>query len=153
MVVGAPGGDGLLDLLAVEVFGGGALGEGGYFGVGGEAEADELVDGEGIDEVELVFVEEVGEAELFFEANEAVLIFEGVSAGDAGHEEEDDGHDDPPEMGVGEAWPGVDGGVDGGDEVEQQQGHQDEVERGVEARVVLERLRHRHRSDDSAGWV
>ena len=50
VVVGAPVGDGLLDLFAVEVFGYGALGEGGYFGVGGEAQAYELVDGEGLDE-------------------------------------------------------------------------------------------------------
>ena len=37
VIVGAPGLDGFLDLLAGEVFGGGALGEGDYFGVGGEA--------------------------------------------------------------------------------------------------------------------
>ncbi len=75
MIVGAPCGNGLLDLLAGQIFGDGSLGEGGDFGVGGEAEADVLIDGEGIDEAELLFVEEVGEAQLFFEADEAVLIF------------------------------------------------------------------------------
>jgi len=45
VVVGAPCNDGLFDLLTVEVLGDGALGQGGDFGVGREAEADELFDG------------------------------------------------------------------------------------------------------------
>jgi len=151
LVVGAPGSDGLLDLLAVEVFGDGAVGEGGYFGVGGEAEANELVDGEGVDEAELVFRQEVGEAELFFEADEAVLVLEGVAAEDAGHDEEQDRHHDPPQVDVDAAGPGVDGRVDREDEVQQQHRQDEEVKRRVEARVIFERLRLSHRCDDSAG--
>jgi len=49
VVVGAPGGDALFDLFGGEVFGLGALGEGGEFGVGGEAEGYVLLHGEGFD--------------------------------------------------------------------------------------------------------
>lgn len=46
LVVGAPVGDGLLDGLGFEALGECGVGEGGEFGVGGEAEGDELVSGE-----------------------------------------------------------------------------------------------------------
>jgi len=153
LIVGAPVDDGLLDLFAVEVFGYSALGEGGYFGVGGEAEADVLVDGEGVDEAELIFREEVGEAKLLFEADEAVLVLEGVAAEDSSHDEKHDRHDDPPEVHVGEAGPAVDGGVDREDQVQQQHGQDEEVKRRVESRVVLERLWLSHSSDDRAVFV
>jgi len=64
LVVGAPVEDGLLDLLAVKVLGDSALGEGDYFGVGGETQPDELVGGEGFDQAELIIIDEVGEAKL-----------------------------------------------------------------------------------------
>jgi hypothetical protein len=153
VVVRAPVGDTLLDLLAVEVFGYGALGEGGDFGVGGEAEAYELVDGEGVDEAELVFREEVGEAELLFEADEAVLVLEPVAAEDAGHDEEQDRHDDPPQVHGDVAGPGVDGRVDREDQIQQQRRQDEEVKRRVEARVIFERLQLGHSCDDSSGWA
>ena len=153
MVVGAPGDDGLLDLFAIEVLGDGALGEGGDFGVGGEAETNELVDGEGVDEAELIFGEEVSKAELLFEADKAVLVLERVAAKEAGHDEEHERHDNPPEVHVGEAGPAVDGFVDGEDEVQQQDRQDEEVKRRVEARVVLERLWLSHSSDDRADFV
>ena len=130
----------MLDLLAVEVFGDGALGEGGYFGVGGETEADELVDGEGVDEVELIFGEQVGEAELLFEADEAILVLERVAAEDAGHGEEHERDHDQPQVDEDVVGPSVDDHVDGKDYIEQEHGCDEEVERRVEARVVLERL-------------
>ena len=110
----------MLDLLAGEVLGDGALSEGNYFGVGGEAEAYELIDGEGVDETQMVIVDEVGEAKLLFETDEAVLILERVAAGEAGHAKKHDRHDDPPEVHVGEAGPAVDGRVDGDDQIEQE---------------------------------
>ena len=153
LVVGAPSDNSLLDLLAVQVFGDGALGEGGDFGVGGEAEADVLIDGEGVDEAELVFGEKVGEAKLLFETDEAVLVLEGVAAKDSSHDEEHDRHDDPPQVHVGKVGPAVDGRVDGEDQVQQQHRQDEEVKRRVEARVILEGLWLSHSSDDSAGWA
>ena len=153
MVIGAPVDDGLFDLFAVEVLDDGALGEGGDFGVGGEAQADELVDGEGFDETELIVVEEVGETKLLFETDEAVLVLESVAAGEAGHAEEHDCHDDPPQVSVHVAGPGMDGRVDCEDQIQQQQRYQNEVKLRVESRVVLEGLWLSHSSDDSAGWV
>ena len=153
VVVGAPGGDELLDLLAVEVFGDGAVGQGGYFGVGGEAEADELVDGEGVEEAELVFGEKVGEAELLFEADKAFVVLEGVGAKEAGHGEEDDRHQDHPQVDDDVVGPGVHGHEDGEDHVEEQQRRDEEVKGWVEARVVLERLWLSHSCDDNAGWA
>jgi hypothetical protein len=150
VVVGAPGGDGFFDLFGGELFVDCAGGEGWEFGVGGKAEGNELLEGDLVDEIELVVGEEVGEAELLFEADDAVLRTEGGAAGDAGHGHEDDGHDDPPEMGMGEEGPGVDGRVDGEDEVEEQERKDEEVKEGVPARVVFEGLRLSHSSDDSA---
>ncbi len=146
VVVWTPGGDGLFDLFGVEVFGDGAGGESGEFGVGGEAESDELLDGDLVDEAEVFFVEEVGEAELLFEADEAVLIRERVLAGLAEDEQKHDGHHDPPEVGVFEAGPCVDGHVDGEAQVEQEHRREEEVEGGVPAGVVFERLRLSHRA-------
>ena len=145
VVVGTPGGDGLLDLLGVEVFGYGASGEGGEFGVGGEAEGDVLLDGDGVDQAEVIFVEEVGEAELLFEADDAVLRAEGGGPGGAYDEEENHRHDDPPEVGVLEAGPCVDGRVDREGEVQQEQRDDDEVDEWVPAGVIFEGLRLRHR--------
>jgi hypothetical protein len=153
LVVGAPVGDGFLDLLAGEVFGDGALSEGGDFGVGGETEADVLVDGEGVDEAELIFGEEVGEAKLLFQTDETVLVLEGVAAAEAGQDEQHDRHHDPPEALVPVDGPVVDGPVDREDEVQQQHRQDEEMKRRVESRVVFERLWLSHSDDDSAGWV
>jgi hypothetical protein len=49
VVVGAPVGDVLLDGFGLKSFGKGFVDEGGEFGVGGEAEGDELLDGELVD--------------------------------------------------------------------------------------------------------
>ena len=93
---------------------------------------------------ELVGREEGGEAKALFEADDAVLHFEGTAAGDACHDEEDDGHDDPPEMCVLVAGPVVNGDVDAEDEVEQEHGQEKEVKGRIEAGVVLEVLRSGH---------
>ena len=100
VVVGAPVDDALLDGLGLEVLGEGLADEGGEFGVGGEAEGDELFDGELVDVGAVFGGEERGETETLFEADNAVLDAEGAAASDACHDEEDDGHDDPPEMSV-----------------------------------------------------
>ena len=145
VIVGTPSGDGLLDLFGVQVFGYGAGGEGGKFGVGGEAEGDVLLDGDGVDQAEIVFVEEVGEAELFFEADDAVLGAEGGAAGGAYDQEKNHRHHDPPEVGVLEAGPCVDGRVDGEDQVQKEQWEDDEVDGWVPAGVIFEGLRLSHR--------
>jgi len=145
LVVGAPSDDGLLDLLAVEVLIDGALSEGRDFGIRGEAEADVLIDGEGVDETELIFGEEVGEAKLLFQTDDAVLILQGVAAAEASYDEEHDRHHDPPEVVVHVARPVMDGRVDCEDQIEQQQWNDEEVKLRVESRVILERLWLSHR--------
>ena len=116
-MVGTPVDDGLFDSLRLHVFGEGLVGEFGEFGVGGEAKGDELGDGELVDVGAVGGGEQRVEAETLFEADDAVLSFEGAAAGVAGHEDEDYGHDDPPEMCVLVAGPVVDGDVDGEDEI------------------------------------
>ncbi len=150
VVVGTPGGDAALDLVAGQVFCGGALGESGEFGVGCEAQGDELREGDGVDEAELIFGQEVGEAELLFEADDAILCAEGGHAADAGHGKEDQRHGDPPEVRVLECGPSVNGRVDREDEVEQKHGDDEEVKRRVVARVVFVGLWLSHEDDDSA---
>jgi len=73
------------------------------------------------------------EAETLFEADDAVLGFEGIAAGFAGNQEEDYGHDDAPEMSVLVDRPVMDSDVDGEDEVEQEQREDDEVKGRMEA--------------------
>jgi hypothetical protein len=144
VVVGTPGDDALFDGFGFEVLGEGFVGEDREFGVGGEAQGDELLEGELVDVGAVGGGEQGGEAEALFEADGAVLDLEGGVAGATGHEKEDDGHDDVPEVRVLPAGPVVDGDVDGEDEVEQEERDDDEVEGGVEAHVVLEGLRCGH---------
>jgi len=144
VIVGAPVDDLLLDGFGFEALGEGFVDERREFIVGGEAEGDELLRGEFLDVAELGDGEDGREAEAFFEADDAVLHFEGTAAGNACHDEEGDGHDDPPEMCVLVAGPVVNGDVDAEDEVEQEHGQEKEVKGRIEARVVLEVLRSGH---------
>jgi hypothetical protein len=136
-VVCAPVDDALFDGFGFEALGDGFVDEGGKLFVGGEAEGDELALSELGDEVGVGWREEGSEAETLFEADDAVLGFEGAAAGDAGDEDEYEGHDDPPQMGVAIRWPGVDGGVDGKAEIDEEQRHHGEVEERLETGVVL----------------
>jgi hypothetical protein len=141
-VVGPPaGGDGLLDLFLGEVVVEGALDQGGQFRVGGEAQADELGRGEGLAAGEVFGGEERGEAQALFEADDAVLHCDGVQAGAADGQQQDDGHQDPPKEEVAMVRPVMDGVGDGEDNVEQQDGRDEEVPGGIEAGVVLVVLR------------
>jgi hypothetical protein len=140
VIVGAPVDDALLDGLGFEVLGEGFADEGWELGVGGEAERDELFDGELVDVGAVFGGEESGEAETLFETDDAVLHLGGAAASDTSHDEEDDGHRDPPEMSVLVAGPGVDGGVDREDEVEQKHGQYEEMEQRVEALIVFDVL-------------
>ena len=144
MVVAAPVDDALLDGFGLEVLGEGFADQGGEFVVGGEAEGDELLDGELIDVGALFGGEQCVQTETLFEADDAVLSGQGAAAREAGHDEEDDGHGDPPEMESPVLRPVVDGDVDGEDEVEQEHGQDEEVKGRVEARVVFEVLRSGH---------
>jgi len=98
LVVGSPCGDVLFDGFGFEVLGEGFVDEGGDLGVGGEAEGDELGGGELVDVGEVGGGEQSGEAKALFEADDAVLDSEGVASALLGHDEEDEGHDDPPEV-------------------------------------------------------
>jgi hypothetical protein len=137
VVVGAPVGDAFLDGFRLEVLSEGLADEGGELGVGSEAEGDELFGGELVDVGAVFGGKERGETETLFDADDAVLDLEGIFPAEASHEEEDDGHDDPPEMSVRVARPLVNGAVDGEDEVEQEYGQDEEVKGRMEARVVL----------------
>lgn len=85
VVIGTPVDDGILDGFLIHVFCEGSVGELGEFVIGGEAEADELGDGELINMRAVSFGEQRVEAEALFEADDAVLGFEGGLAGVAGH--------------------------------------------------------------------
>jgi hypothetical protein len=144
VVVGAPVDDALLDGFRFQILGKGFVGEGWEFCVGGEAKGDELPDGEFVDVAEVGGGPKRGEAQALFDADDAVLGFEGGSPGVAGHHDEDDGHDDTPEMEVLIGGPVVHGDVDGEDEVEQEQGNDDEVKGRIVAAMVLQVLLRGH---------
>ena len=72
-MVGAPVDDALLDGFRFEVLGEGFADERGKFGVGGEAEGDELFDGELVDVCAVFGLKEGSEAEAFFETDYSVL--------------------------------------------------------------------------------
>ena len=152
MVVASPVDDALLDGLGFEVLGESLADEGGEFVVGGEAEGDELLDRELIDVGAIFGRKKCVEAQTLFEADDAVLRDEGSVPGAAGHDEEDYGHRDPPEMKSPVLGPVVDGDVDGEDEVEQKHGQNEEVKGWIEARVVLEVLRSWHWNPLEAGY-
>jgi hypothetical protein len=151
IVVAAPVDDALLDGFGFEVLGEGFADECGELGVGGEAQGDELFDGELIDVGAIFGGKEGLEAETLFEADDAVLNSESLGSGDTSQHEEDDGHDDPPEEESAVFGPVMDGDVDGEDQVEKEHGQNEEVKRRIETRVVLEVLRSGHGSPLRAG--
>jgi hypothetical protein len=144
VVVAAPVDDGFLDGLWLHIFGEGLVGECGELVVGCEAKGDELAGGELIDVRAVGFGEQRVEAETLFEADDTVLGFEGGFASYASHQEEDDRHDDVPEVSVLVARPVVNGDVDGEDEIENEQRNDDEVKGRVVARVGSKVLRSGH---------
>jgi hypothetical protein len=150
--VGAPGLDVLLDRLGVEVFSNGFADEGGQFCVGSKAEGDELAQGDPIDEGMLGGGKQGGEAKTLFQANDAVLIFGGVAAGEHGPEQEDDGKGDQPEMEEESAMSLVDGYEEGDGKVEQEEDAQDE-ERRISAGVVTVCLGRGHEGSYQVGAV
>jgi hypothetical protein len=153
VVVATPVDDALLDGFGFEVLSEGFADQGRELGVGGEAESDELLNAELVNVSAIFGGQESGEAETLFEADDAVLHFDGAAASDARHDEEDDGHSDPPEKESPVGGPVVDGEVDGEDEVEQKHGQDEEVKGWIEARVVLEVLRSWHWHPLEAGYV
>jgi len=144
VVVASPVDDALLDGLGLEVLGKGLVGEGGEFLVGGEAESDELIDGELLDVGAIFSGKQCVQAQALFEADDTILDAQGAVSCAAGHDEEDDGHCDPPEMESPVLGPVMNGDVDGEDEVEQKHWQDEEVKGWIEARVVLEVLRSWH---------
>ena len=144
VIIGAPVDDVLLDGFGLEALSEGLVNQGGKFGVGGEAEGDDLLD------VELMGVGEVGwgqqrcEAELFFEADDAVLNFQVVDAGLRGEDDECSRDDDPPEMKIAVMMPVLDGDGDRDNEIDNEDGKDEEVHRWIEATMILEALRCGH---------
>jgi hypothetical protein len=140
VVIGAPVDDVLLDGFGFEALGEGFVDEGGEFGVGGEAEGDDLLDVELLDVGKIGGWQERRETEMFFEADDAVLDLEVVHAGLGGENEESGGDDDPPEMNVAMMMPVLDGDGDGDDEIDEEDGKDEEVHGWIEAAVILEAL-------------
>ena len=103
-----------------------------------------MTDGELVDVSAVGFGEERGETQALFEADDAVLGSDRGTAGHTGDHEEDECHDDVPEIRVLPAGPSVDGDVDGEDEVKREKGNDGEVEEWVIAGVGFECLRGRH---------
>ena len=145
VVVGAPVDDGLFDGLGVELLVGGFEREGCDLGVRGEAEGDELAGGELGDPGLVGGGEQAGETEALFEADDAVLSFEGEGAGLADGYERDERHDDVPEVAMRCAVvPVMDGSADREDEVDEQHGQHEEVKQRIVAGVIFVGLRSWH---------
>jgi hypothetical protein len=153
VVVASPVDDAFLDGLGFEVLGEGSVSQRGEFVVGGEAEGDELFDGELIDMGAIFGGEECVQAQALLELDDAILNDEGAVSCAAGDDEEDDGHRDPPEMESPMLGPVVDGDVDGEDEVQQKHGQDEEVKGRIEAHVILEVLRSGHWNPLEVGYV
>lgn len=144
MVVAAPVADVLFDGFGLEVLGEGLADQSGEFGVGGEAEGDELAHGELVDVRTFFGREDCLEAKAFFNADDAVLDDEGAITQPNGHHQEDERHDDGPHEHVPVFGPVMDGDVDGEDDVEGKHGEDEEVIGGIVADMVLEVLRSGH---------
>jgi hypothetical protein len=112
----------LLDGLGFKVLGEGFAEESREFIVRGEAKCDELFNAEFVDVGAIFGGQERMEAQSLFEADEAVLGPKSRGAREAGHQEEDEGHEDPPQEEEAVIGPVVDGDVDGEDEVEKEHG-------------------------------
>ena len=146
MVIASPVDDALLDGFGLEILSEGFAEERGELVVGGESKSDELFDGELVDVGAIFGGQECGEAQAFFEADDSVLYGETALSRDASHHEEDDRHDDPPEVGVLVVGPFVNGDVDAEDEVEQKYGQNKEMKGRKKAGVIFEILRSGHGS-------
>ena len=97
VVVAAPVDDACFDGLGLEVLGEGFAEEGGELVVGGEAKGDELFDRELVDVGARASAgRRAMQAEALFEADDTVLRGQGGAACNARHDEEDQGHNDPP---------------------------------------------------------
>ena len=134
--VGTPRSHRLLNLFWGEVFDEGAVEEGGEFGVRGEAEGDELGEGKGVGGFGLRGGEKALVAEVFFEADEAVLDALGVGAGLEAGEEEGGGEEDDPHA-EGQAGGVGDRGPDDADEDVEEEEEQGGGVDGVASGVVL----------------
>ena len=144
LVVGLPVDDALLDLLFGEAFFDGAEGEGGEFGVGGEAEADDLTHGERRYGDEVFRGEQEVVAQPLFAADDAVLQADRVGADLEGEHQEDDGDQDDPQAAVHMRVPVVRVPDAGNEDGEEQDGQDEEVEEGIEANVDFVVLRSGH---------
>jgi len=143
-VVGSPGGDALLDGLGGEFLGEGAGDERGEFGVGGEAQGDELPGRELID---VGRRGEGGDAQAFFEADDTILYLQRVGS-EFGHDQGDeDGDEKPTEMEVSLKRPGAAEVVDGEAEVDEDEGHENEVVEGIPRDMARGGLSFRHGGD------
>lgn len=140
MVIATPVDDTSFNVFGLEVLGERFTEERREFAVGGEAEGNELFDGELVDVGAFFGGEKSGEAEAFFEADDTVLCSETSLARDASHYEEDGRHEDPPKVKSPVSWPVVNGDVDGEDKIEQEYRQNEEVKRRVPACMVLEVL-------------
>lgn len=143
-MVGPPVDDALLDGFGFEVLGEGAMHQGGEFGVGGEAEGDELAGGELVDVGKLVGRDQGGYAEPFFEADDPVLRSDCILAAEKSQKDERQRHDDPPKIKVAMCWPVMDGGVNREHEIEDKERHQDEMEGRIAANMIAGALRFGH---------
>ena len=146
VVVGAPVDDALFDGFGFEALGYGLVDEDGELGVGGEAEGDDLLDVEFLDVGEVGGRQEGGQAEVFLEADDAVLNFEVVDAGLQCEDQEGRGDNDPPQEKEAVLGPVMDNEVDRDKEIESKDGKYEEVKGWVDAAVVSKVLRCGH------GW-
>jgi len=137
-VVGAPGLDALLDLLAVELLLQGLLGEFHDFVVGGKAEADQLVFSKVVDLRVPLGRGQGLQAKALFEADDAVLYFERITAQFSEGNEHGDGEDHHP---LGKPAEMLERVAAHDEQVHGENGGEDKVVGGVVPGMVLETLR------------
>jgi hypothetical protein len=132
--VGTPVLDAFLDLLAIEILFEGLLGERDDFIVGGEAEADQLIFIEAIDLGVPLGGSQGLKTQAFFETNDAVLDLYWIAAHFSDKDKSCQGENYQPfsedvEVFYCEAQDD--------DEVDDQDSQKDQVERGIEAAMIL----------------
>jgi len=130
----------LFDGFGLEILGEGFADERGELVVGGEAQGDQLFDGELVDVSAIFSGKKGGEAEALFETDDAVLRSQSAVTGSPCHHEEDYRQGDPPKAKSPVGRPVVNGYINGEDKVEQEHRQNEEVKRRIPACVVFEVL-------------
>lgn len=144
-VVGAPVLDGFLDLFVRKVLREASPCESGQLDVRGKAQGDELPRGELVGKADFRGGQQRGQAETFFQTNEAVLIVQRIETRNERNPDQDDGHGNGPPAKVRVLAMVADCPHDAGCKVQPEDWDEREVELPVIAMVIAKCLCREHR--------